>query len=196
MKKELVLERILFEFFERKKSRLTQLRLAEELGISLSTVNNALAPLAKMGAVTASHSGLKVVDAQKILLYWSSTRNFQKDVLYATRVEAPVAEIEKSMPPRVFYTAYSGYKFKYGGVPADYSEVYVYAIEGEVGGLEERFALRKGPPNLIVLRLDEAARKSCSKQIVSTARIYADLWNLGEWYAKEFLKALEAKMNL
>lgn len=197
MKKELVFERILYEFLEQRKVKLTQLRLAEELGISLSTVNNALKPLAKMGAVSASHSGLKVVDAQKILLYWSSVRNLQKDVVYATRVELPVQEIEKNMPPGIFYTAYSGYKFRYGEVPADYGEVYVYAEGDEaLEELRERFPFRRGPANLMVLRFEPSAKKSCSKQIVSDARLYADLWNLGEWYAKDFLKALEARLNL
>jgi len=27
------------------------------------------------------------------------------------------------------------------------------------------------------------------------AQIFVDLWNLKEWYAKDFLKAMEAKLN-
>lgn len=193
MKKQLVLERILFEFLEKKRSRLTQLELARELGISLSTVNNAIKPLAKMGAVRASPTGLAVVDAQKIVLYWSSVRNVEKDVLFKTRVEQPVAQIEKSMPSGVFYAAYSGYKFKFGQVPADYSEVYVYAKDARE--VSQRFPARKGPPNLVVLRASDAMLKCVSAGVVSTARLYADLWNLPEWYAKEFLKGLEVKMG-
>ncbi len=193
MKKELVLERILFEFIEKKRSRLTQLELARELGISLSTVNNAVRPLAKMGAVRTSPTGLSVVDAQKIVLYWSSARNLGKDVLLSTRVEQPVAQIEKSMPSGVFYSAYSGYKFKFGQVPADYSEVYVYAADARE--VSERFPPMKGPPNLFVLRASEGMLKCAGNGVVSTARLYADLWNLPEWYAKEFVKALEVKMN-
>lgn len=193
MKKESVLERILFEFLEKKRSKLTQLELSRELGVSLSTVNNAITPLAKMGAVRTSPTGLVIVDAQKIVLYWSSARSVEKDVLFSTRVEQPIAQIEKSMPSGVFYAAYSGFKFRFSQVPADYSEVYVYAKDAEE--VSRRFPARKGPPNLFVLRASDAVLACASDGVVSTARLYADLWNLPEWYAKEFLKALEVKMK-
>ena len=34
-----------------------------------------------------------------------------------------------------------------------------------------------------------------AKNAVSLAHLYADLWNLPTWYAKDFLNALELKMH-
>ena len=30
---------------------------------------------------------------------------------------------------------------------------------------------------------------------ITVAQIFVDLWNLKEWYAKDFLKAMEKKIN-
>ena len=34
------------------------------------------------------------------------------------------------------------------------------------------------------------------EKVVSNELLFVDLWNLREWYAKEFLKALKQKMGL
>ncbi len=172
----------------------TQLELAEKLEISLSTVNNAIHPLRGMGAVQVSARKLKVLDKEKLLLYWASIRNLQKDLLYQTRVDSPVNQIEKNMPSEVLFTAYSGYKFKHKDVPADYSEVYIYAYGKGLGSIESRYPESGKRANLFVLKADEQLLQVSKDSIVPDHQIFVDLWNLPEWYAKEFVMKLKEKI--
>ena len=136
MKKiEFVYREILYQVLEKNERRLTQSFLSKELNISLSVINHALKPLRKMNAVDVKQRGFDVIDAKKILYFWASIRNLDKDIIYKTRVEMPVYKIENSMPDDVIYGGYSAYKFKFKDVPADYSEVYVY---GDIS-IKERF---------------------------------------------------------
>ncbi|MBI3036689.1 winged helix-turn-helix domain-containing protein [Candidatus Woesearchaeota archaeon] len=190
-KSELVYRELLRGFVEEKTAVFTQLELARRLGISLSTVNNALLPLRKMAAVRVKRRNFEVANAKKLLYYWASVRNLERDVVYKTRVEikGTVAEIEKGMPPNVVFAAYTAYKLTFKDVPADYSEVYVY---GDNEGLKEvmkRFPQKNNNPNLFVLRKDFADKE------MPLAQMFVDLWNMKEWYAKDFVKALEEKMH-
>ncbi len=97
-------------------------------------------------------------------------------------------EIEKNMSPGLF-TAYTGYKYMFNEAPADYSEVYIYADAMEV---ERRFPPRRGKPNVFVLKQDEHLLKF---KRIPIAQLYVDLWNLDTWYAHEYLKCLEEKIN-
>ena len=185
MKKlELVYNKILEEVIENKNHQLTQKSLSEELKISLSTVNHALQPIKNMGAIKISLKNFNVVNTRKILYYWASIRNIKRDIIYKTRVGKPVEEIEKLMPNSAIFTAYSAYKFKFRNKPADYSEVYVYCNKEEI---KERFPESKNVPNLFVLKKDIAE--------LTTANLFADLWNLKEWYAKDYLDALQGRLN-
>lgn len=186
--KELVYREMLYQAMEKKNKTSTQAYLAKALNISLSTANNALKPLRKMGAVKVNPRNFVVTEPKKVLYYWASIRNLEKDIAYKTRLNMPVREIEKSMPDDAVFTAYSGYKFKFKDVPSDYSEVYVYGAD-----LEKRFSPNKNTPNLFVLKKDELAEKY--GKTATIAQLFVDLWNIREWYAKEFLKALEAKIN-
>jgi hypothetical protein len=193
-KKEWVYREALYTIMELKEKKLTQLSLAPKLKISLSTVNNALRPLVKMGAVDVTGMGFRVTDEEKLAAYWASIRDLEKDIKYQTRVDAPVSDIEKNMPPGIIYTAYSGYKFKFGDVPADYSEVYIYASP-DMHEIKARFPELKGPPNLFVLVADPQLISISKESIAPSCQLYVDLWNLKEWYAKDFLKALERRFG-
>jgi len=188
---EFVYRELLFQALEKGKGRFTQKGMAERLGMPISNVNNALKPLRRMNAVKVRPRGFSVVNPKKILLYWASTRNMEKDVVYRTRVELPVQEIEKRMASDVVFGAYSAFRFRFGQVAADYSEVYVYAEE--LDEMKERFPEKKGNPNLVVLQKD-AVMEGYGKT-GSIGQIFADLWNLPEWYARDFLKELEAKID-
>ena len=190
-KAELVFREVLYGALEKGKGSFTQLGLSESLGISLSTVNNALRPLRQMGAVKVKKMCFDVVSARKLLYYWASVRNLEKDIVYVTRVgfKSTVSEVEKGMPPAVVFAAYSAYKFRFNDAPADYSEVYVYCDEESLKDLVKRFPEKKGNPNLFVLRKDFMGSQ------VSVAQIFVDLWNLREWYARDFVKALEERIN-
>ncbi len=185
MKKiELVYYEILINF-EQGRKVLTQSDIAKALNISLSTVNHALSPLKRMGAIRVKKNGFDIVNAKKILFLWASIRNLEKDIIYKTRSDQGITNIEKNMPPDIIYGSYSAYKFLFRNIPADYSEVYVYSNNLEE--IKKRFPERKDIPNIFVLK------KNIEK--MSMALLFADVWNMKEWYAKEFLQALEEKIN-
>jgi len=188
-KTELVLREILYQNIEKKNTIMTQASLATRLQLSLSTVNAIISMLAKMGAVEIHQRNFHTFDTKKILYYWASIRNPQKDILFATRVEKSVKEIEKQMPDDVIFGSYSAYKFFYNDVPADYSEVYVYGTLD----IKKRFPQKMDIPNLFVLKKDlmiETYGKT-----TTIAQTFVDLWNVKEWYAKEFIKAMEERLH-
>lgn len=192
MKKlELIFMEILHQAIEKNNPVLKQSELSKNLGFSLSTVNLAVKKLEKMNAVKVEKMGFRVIDMKKILYYWASTRNLEKDIIYKTRAELPVREIEKNLPD-ITYAAYSAYKLKFKDVPADYSEVYVYADEDELKEIIKRFPSNDKNPNLFVLRKYDSM--SQYPKTGTTAMIFVDLWNLRQWYASDFLKALEKRM--
>lgn len=189
-KSELVYREILQSVLEKKKAEFTQLELARTLKISLSTVNNALQPLRSIGAIKVKRRGFELVNAKKILYYWASARSLEKDIIYKTRVDMTVSEIEKTMPPQIVFAAYTAYKFRFNDTPADYSEVYVYCSDADLKEIAKRFPQNEKPnPNLFVLRKDFTDKE------MPRAHIFVDLWNLKEWYARDFLKALEGKLS-
>lgn len=183
---EEVYREILFQSMEKKNSTLTQSHLAKALKMSLSVVNLALKPLRNMNAINIKKRSFDVIDKKKVLYYWASIRNLEKDIIYKTRVEKPVRKIESEMPSDGIYSSYSAYKFKFKDVPADYSEVYVYS--DNLKEMQKRFPPNKKTPNLFVLKKGKNIK-------ITTASIFVDLWNLREWYAKDFLNAIEVKIN-
>lgn len=190
MKKiEFVYREILYNALEKKNRTLTQLELSRKLKISLSTVNSALKPLRAMGAIEVRLKNFKIIDPEKVLYYWASIRNLEKDIIFKTRAEKPVQAIESEMPPDIVFGAYSAYKFRFKDVPADYSEVYVY---GDLSEVKKRFPESKNRANLFVLKKDEFIEQY--GKTTCLAQTFADLWNLKEWYAKEFLEALKKRM--
>jgi len=192
-KTEQVFREILYQALEHKKRVLTQAGLSKELGFSLSTINLAVKKLERMNSISISGMNFKVIDPKKILYLWASERNLEKDIIYQTRADMPVREIEKSMP-EITYAAYSAYKLKFEEAAADYSEVYVYCDENDLQDIKERFPERNGPPNLFILKKDDnMSRYSATGTL---AQLFVDLWNLRQWYAADFLKALEAKMEM
>lgn len=194
-KSEWIYRELLFQHLEKGKYQFTQLELAKKLGISLSTVNYALKPLEEMGAIRKTPMGFRLLDPKKLLLFWASKRNLPKDITYETRVDAGAKEIEKGMPHGVVYAACSAYRFKFNDAPADYSEVYVYADEETLKECKKRFPKKGGPSNLIILEADSHLTETTEKSVCPIANIYVDLWNMRSWYAKEFLQALEKRID-
>jgi len=194
-KTEIVYREILYNAIEKKEKNFTQLALSKKLNISLSIVNLAVKKLERLGAVKISLRSFNVIDTRKILLFWASIRNLEKDIIFKIRVEAPVREIERIMPD-VIFTAYTAYKLKFNDIPADYSEVYTYADKSDVEEIKKRVSKLKtsnNNPNLFILKKDSSM---CLYKSIPIAQIFVDVWNLKEWYAKEFLNALQKKLEL
>ncbi len=182
---EEVYREILYQAMENKTCRLTQSGLSKKLNLSLSIINLALKPLKRMNSIKINLKNFDIINIKKVLLYWASIRNLEKDIIHKIRIDSSAEEIEKSMPPTITFAAFSAYKFKFNEVPADYSEVYVYGDKKIKIGKEQN-------PNFFIIKKDK--NFSLYKNI-TTAQLFVDLWNLNQWYAKEFLKALEEKLN-
>lgn len=190
-KKEAVYRYILSEAIERKQFSFTQLSLSKTFGISLSTVSNALKPLEQIGAIEKRARSFNIIDVRKALSFWATARNITKDIVYSARSDLPVQKIEAGMPAEAVFTAYSGYRFLYNEAPADYGEIYAYADKKTLEEIKERFPETKGPPNIFVLEKDGFM---LGGNIAPIPQIYVDLWNLREWYARDYLDALERRL--
>jgi len=171
---------------------LTQKAISDKLGMSLSNVSNAIEPLRRSGAIDVKKMCFHIINPKKIIYHWASIRNLRKDVIYLTRSEKSVVEIEKSMPDSVVFTAYSAYKLRFKDTPADYSEVYVYS--NDIEEIRKRISQSKNIPNVFILKKDKNIEKY--GKIATDANIFVDLWNISEWYAQDFLKAMEQKWNI
>ncbi len=194
-KTEIIYREILYKVIENKETTLTQSELSKKFRISLSVVNLAVKNLESLGAVKIMLRSFKVIDAKKALIFWASARNLEKDIVLKTRIELPVREIERLMPDIIF-TSYTAYKLKFNDVPSDYSEVYVYADEGELNEIKKRISKIKTSeknPNLFILKKDPFL---LNYKALPISQLYVDLWNLKEWYSKEFLNALEKRMGI
>lgn len=192
MKKiEIIWRELLFLSLEKNKRRFEQKELAEKFGFSTSTVFQSLRVPRKMGAVRVTGRFFILEDPEKLLYHWASVRNLEKDVFEAFRVEEPVMAVEGKMPPEVIYGAYSATRLRLGAAPADYDKIYVYSSRAET--IKERMSIRKGVPNLFILRPDKFLNLYGQK--TTLAQTFVDIWNLQDWYAKEFIKVLREKLD-
>lgn len=194
---EEIYREILFEAIEKNKKTFTQSEISKKLSISLSIVNLAIKRLNSIGAVKIRQRNFNVLDTKKILYLWASIRNLNKDIVFQARIDASVREIERVLP-NIFYSAYSAYKLRFDEVPADYSEIYVYADGKEFETIKKRifnFKMSENSrnPNFFVLKKDPSL--GLYKEI-PLAQIFVDLWNLKEWYAKDFINAMEEKLKI
>ncbi|MBU4480981.1 hypothetical protein KKH59_01560 [Patescibacteria group bacterium] len=191
-KKEIIWREILNQTIENKKTEFTQKDLAQKYGYSLSTIFNALKIPQESGAVRKSGRGFKVEDKEKFLYLWATMRRFKKDIIYQTNISKSAREIEADMPPEVIFGCFSAYSKKYKSPPADYDKVYVYADRKTLEELKIRFPKKEGYANLIVLPADPVLQNL--GKITPDVQTFVDLWNLSEWYAKDFLNALKEKI--
>ncbi len=190
---ELIFREVLYQAIEAKKFTSTQSELSKKLGISLSIVNSALKKLERIGAVKINRRSFQLLDVKKTLYLWASLRNLEKDIIFKARIESPVREIERAMP-NILFTAFTGYKLLFNDIPADYSEVYAYADKSELEQIKKRvssFKLSEDNPNFFILKKDNSIKLYPK---IPKAQLFVDLWNLKQWYAKEFITALESKL--
>ena len=166
-----------------------QKKLAKKFGFSTSTVFAALKPLRAIGAVTVTGRNFKIVNFEKILMFWATHRDLQKDIIFQTHIDfaslpagRQVFEIEGLVDNKKIYGAYSAARYLLNDFPADYDKVFVY-------GGAPRFPTVKGQPNFFILKKD----KFMTGKTTSVSQTFVDLWNLSDWFAKDYLEALKAK---
>jgi len=191
-KKQIIWREILHQAIENKKTEFTQKELAQKYGFSLSTVFNALKTPRQAGAVEIESRGFKIIDTEKFLYLWATHRKLKKEIIYQTNVSKSIREIEGEMPPDVIFGAFSAFIKKYKEAPADYDKVYVYSERKAIKEIQNRFPEKKGYPNLIILEADPYLKNF--GKMAPDVQIFVDLWNLSEWYAKDYLTALKEKM--
>ncbi len=185
MKKiELIWRHILFETIEKKQPHFQQQALAKQFSMSSSTVNAALTPLRRLGAIRVGGRGFDVTDYEKVLYHWANIRRFQSDIAYSFRFSTPVQNIESQLPSGTIPTAYTAIRERFGEPPSDYDTIYCYHNNPEA--VQKRFANEcvKGKPNVFILQADPYLS---SYPTLPLAQIFVDLWNLNDWFAKEFL---------
>lgn len=190
-KKETIWREILFQATAKNQIRFTQKNLAKKFGFSLSTVFNALRVPRDCGAIKVSGRDFTIIDIEKFLNIWATFRQLKKEIIYQTHSDLSARDIEGQVPPGAIYAAFSAYKKKYHQSPADYDKVYLYAGQKQLKEIKKRFSPKKGYQNLIILQADSYLADFGS--ITPDVQTYVDLWNLSEWYAKDFLDALKEK---
>mgnify|MGYP001565502414 FL=1 len=194
MKKiETIWHHILWLALHEKEFKHTQKSIAEHFKYSLSTVNLAVKQLALISAIDIRCKFFVVKDVKKILMFWATHRNIYKSVIYETNVNEAIHEIEGLVPADAILGGYTAVKYILTELPADYSKVYLYVDEAKIEETKKRFPKTTGTPNLIVL-------KTYPKQFeygnsTSLPQTFVDIWNMNDWYAKDFLQELERKVD-
>lgn len=190
-KKEIIWREILFQGLENKRINFTQKELSQKFSFSLSTVFNALKIPRASGAIEGKR-GLRVLDIEKMLYIWATFRKLKKEIIYQTKASKDIFTIEGEMPAQVIFGAFSAFVRKYGQAPADYDKVYVYAEKTRLSEIKNRFPKQDGRPNLFVLSADPFLKQY--GPITPDCQTFVDLWNINDWYAKDFLRVLKEKM--
>lgn len=195
-KKEIIWRYLLIQATEIKQLQFQQKDIAQYFGYSLSTVFNSLKVPRQTGTIKVTGRYFVIENIEKLLNIWATNRQFSQDIIYSTRVNVPTAQIEAQITSGAMYGAYSAYFRQYGDAPADYDKVYVYLPESRLAELKTRFPARKGEPNLIVLSPDEELVKISQNGVTPLVQTYIDIWNLSDWFAKDFLRVIREKLNI
>jgi hypothetical protein len=189
-----VLREILHRVYEQNKSFMSQKSLAQACGVSMDTVNRMVAKLNQFRAIEKKPFGFRVTEPKKVLTYWASTRNLAADILYTTYSPDSVPEIEAGMPRGTIFTAFSGYRRRFGKTPTHYEETFVYADPDEVRTrFPESPAQRR---NVFVLRSDSHLARISKNGVAPLVQIYVDLWQAGGAVANRFILELDKKLEV
>jgi len=195
MKKiETIWHYLLYQAIEQKSLKHTQSALALDFGFSISTINLALKKPTAIGAIRKSGKFFVVADAQKLLYLASTIRNLSKDIIYQTKSEMPIHALEGLAPASAIFGGYTAASHLLGGEPpADYSSLYLYCDPICLEEVSIRYPSSKtGSTQVIVLR---KPIYSPTPNTTSLPHTFVDIWNMRDWYARDFTIALEEKIN-
>lgn len=197
MKKiETLWHHILYEALEHKQFKFTQQELALRFSYSLSTVHHALAVPTRIGAIRKESKFFVLAHYMKLLLYWASVRNLSNNIRYSTYYEGPILKAQGELPAGGIYGGYTAAKHILGIAPADYDKIYYYYENPE--DFKRRFPPNhRRPDNIFVLGLPNIKEyiENYPGGITSLPNTFVDIWNMSDWFAADFIKALEEKIN-
>jgi len=192
MKKiEFVWRHLLNERLTHHQNSFRQQDLADLLGLSSSTVNLALRPLRATGAVRISKRGFEIADLEKILFHWANHHQLVPQL--HLHLPLPPQEIEGQLPDGSVTTAYSAVREIFTEPPADYDKVYCYHPQPEIVIARFQTLTTPAPPNLFVLSSDPLLAGYGPQ--ITLGHLFVDLWNLPDWYAKDFVHFIKVKID-
>ena len=192
-----VLYREIADMFLKGTNTFTQKELSEKLEISIGNINKSIKKLESINAVKIKTRSFSIIAFDKFMLYWATHRTLDKDIIYKGFSDLNINEIEASMPNGVAFTAYTAYKKSFRNIPAEYSEVYLYATDNVIENIKRRFPKQSKFPNIFVLKADKVLSDKIQNEklrTVAVPNIFVDLWNIRTWYAKEFVDLLSKKL--
>ena len=199
MKRELVWRQLCDAVLAGSAESFHQRALAHELGMSVGNVNLALAPLRAIGAVDVVGKRLVVRDVKKILLAWAANRERPVPLGLFAPGNSP-EETLRVLPPGVALTSFAGYVVAFGDRPAPFSAIRGYVTPGDqatVAELGRRFAPTDDPAAATITTYEaDPVMAAALPAVVSPAQLYVDLWNEADFFASDYLRALETRFNL
>lgn len=190
LKIEYVWRELLYQSIEKNNPLFTITDLANKFNLSTSVVSHAILPLRELSMVEVGKLKSKVIDTEKLLFFWATRKNINKDIIYKTHSNLPVFKRESAMPATVFPTAFSACRLYYHDLPSDYENIYFYA--DDFSEIKKRFPENGKNPNLYIIQADPFLKMYKKTPL---AQIFVDLWCLPEWYAKEFSNVLLQKIK-
>lgn len=197
LKKEVIWREILVQARLNKKKKFTQKELAQKFGFSLSTVFNALKIPRQNHSLKVTGRFFTLENYQKLLYLWANEHSLKREIIYQGRKDKDILKLEAEIPADAIFGLYSAYKFFYNDAPADYDHLYIYLEVKDLEKIKDRLDLpteSHPSPNFFILKKDPWL--NLYKEIMTPEQIFVDIWNSGEWYAKDFLKNFEEKLNL
>lgn len=197
MKKiETLWHHILYEALTHQTFKFTQQELAVRFSYSLSTVHHALAAPSRIGAIRKESKFFVLSHPMKFLLYWASVRNLSNNICYSTYYEGPILKAQGELPAGGIYGGYTAAKHILGTVPADYDKIYYYYQDPE--NFRRRFPPNhKHSDNIFVLSLPNIKEyiENYPGGTTSLPNTFVDIWNMADWFAADFTRALEEKID-
>jgi len=187
---------LLWEALTKRNFEHTQEKLAEKFHYSLSTIHHGLKTLTRIGAIKKHSRGFVLINPKKLLFYWGSVRNLTNNITYQTFSPAPPLQIEGELPGGGIYGAFTAARLILKEAPADYNQIYYYYPFPQ--DFQKRFPPNNThPPNIFVLKMKnlENYSKLYPGGFTTLAHTFVDIWNISTWYATDFLRALEEKID-
>jgi DNA-binding transcriptional MocR family regulator len=199
LKREILWRQIADDVLEGRRTTFHQRALAAELGMSAGNVNLALEPLRAVGAVSVAGKNLVVRDVRKILLSWAARRGPSRPLAAFTSAEH-ARDLVRVLPPGLALTSFAGFVARYGDEPAPFSVARAYVRADDHATLVElrrRFSESPdvGAATLIVHEADSVMAHNLP-EIVGPAQLYVDLWMEADFFASDYLRALEGRLAL
>ncbi|MBI4253093.1 winged helix-turn-helix domain-containing protein [Candidatus Uhrbacteria bacterium] len=197
-KKCAVYREILYQKRVHGQIRFTQKELASTLGISTSTVFNALKSARDTSIIRVTGRFFVLQDYRKLLYLFATERSLIKDMMFSLRLEKGSFDIEAAMPPAIAFGLYSATQFLLSAMPTEYDHVYVYADRNTCAEIRDRVRVwvsKKNSglaPNFFVIEKDPLFSRYPQPLL---EQVFADIWNAPEWYAKDILPKLEELLS-